>query len=92
MDLQLHVQSVPVTTKIVSYNRVHGEVYSIQHYMIKFVSDLGQVGGINQALRIPPPIKTDRHNITEILLKLAFNTITLIIFHISMQLKKYILP
>ena len=91
MDLQLHVQSVPVTTKIVSYNRAHGEVYSIQHYMIKFVSDLWQVGGFLRVLRFPP-IKTDRHNITEILLKLALNTITLIIFDISMQLKKYILP
>jgi len=57
MDLQLHVQSVPATTKIVSYNRVHGEVYSIQHYMIKFVSDLWQVGGYLRVLRFPSPIK-----------------------------------
>jgi hypothetical protein len=35
-----------------------GKVYSIQHYMIKFVSDLRQVSGL---LRFPPPIKlTDR--------------------------------
>jgi hypothetical protein len=27
-------------TEVVSSNPVHGEVYSIQHYMIKFVSDL----------------------------------------------------
>ena len=27
-----------------SSNPVYGEVYSIQHYVIKFVSDLGQVG------------------------------------------------
>jgi hypothetical protein len=45
MDLQLHVQSVPITTKVVSSNPVHGEVYSIQHYVIKFGSDLRQVGG-----------------------------------------------
>jgi len=32
------VQSVPITTKVVSSNLVHGEVYSIQHYVIKFVS------------------------------------------------------
>ena len=38
-QLQLHVQSVPITTKIVSSNPVHGEVYSIQTYLIKFVSD-----------------------------------------------------
>ena len=33
-------QSVPITTKVVSSNSVHGEVYSIQHYVIQFVSDL----------------------------------------------------
>jgi hypothetical protein len=42
LDLQLPVQSVP---KVVSSNPVHGEVYSIQHYVIKFVSDLRQDGG-----------------------------------------------
>jgi len=45
--------------------------------VIKFVSDLEQVGGINQALRFPPSIKTDRHNITEIMLKVALNAINL---------------
>jgi hypothetical protein len=48
------MQSVPITTKVVSTNPSHGEVYSIQHYVIKFVSDLQQVGG---HLRFPPPIK-----------------------------------
>jgi len=42
MDLQLSVQSVPITTKAVSLNRAHGEVYSIQHYVIKFVSAAGR--------------------------------------------------
>ena len=37
------VQSVPITTKVVSSNPVQGEVHSIQHYVIKFVSDLRQV-------------------------------------------------
>jgi hypothetical protein len=35
--LQLHVQSVPITTKAMSSKSVHGEVYSMQHYVIKFV-------------------------------------------------------
>jgi hypothetical protein len=39
---------VLITTKIVSSNPVHGEVYSIQHYVIKFVSDLWQVSGFLQ--------------------------------------------
>ena len=45
MDLQLPLHSVPITTKVVSSNPVHGEVYLIQHYVIKFVSNLRQVGG-----------------------------------------------
>jgi hypothetical protein len=36
LDLQLPVQLVPITTKVVSSNPVHGEMYSIQHYWIKF--------------------------------------------------------
>jgi hypothetical protein len=53
----LPVQSVPITTKVVSLTPVHGEVYSIQHYVIKFVSDLRQVGGFLSVLWFPPPIK-----------------------------------
>jgi hypothetical protein len=45
MKLQLPLQSVAITTNVVSSNTIHGEVYSIQHYVIKFVSDLRQVGG-----------------------------------------------
>jgi len=33
------------------------KVYSIQHYVIKFVSDLWQVSGFLRVLRLPPPIK-----------------------------------
>ena len=57
LDLQLLVQSVPITTDIVSSNPLHGEVYSIQHYVIKFVSDLQQMGRFLWVLRFPPPIK-----------------------------------
>ena len=38
---------MPITTKVVSSNPIHGKVYSIQHYVIKFVSDLRQVGGFS---------------------------------------------
>jgi len=57
VDLQLTVQSVPITTEIVSLNPAHGEGYSIQHYVIKFVGDLRQVSGFLQVIRFPPPIK-----------------------------------
>jgi hypothetical protein len=49
--------AVSITIKIVSWNPVHGEVYSIQHYVMNFASDLLQVGGFLRVLRFPPPIK-----------------------------------
>jgi hypothetical protein len=39
-----------------SSNPVHGEVYLVQHYVIKFVSDLRHVGVFFRVLRFPPPI------------------------------------
>jgi hypothetical protein len=48
--------SVPITTKVVSLNLAHGAVYSIQHYVIKFVGDLRHFSGFLQVLRFPPPI------------------------------------
>ena len=47
-----------------------GEVYSIQHYVIQFVSDLRQFGAL-----VSPTNKTDRHDIAEILLKVALSAI-----------------
>jgi hypothetical protein len=41
----------------VSLNPAHGEMYSIHHYVIKFVSDLLQVSGLLWVLQFPPPIK-----------------------------------
>ena len=35
-------------------NPAHGEVYSIQLYVIKFVSALRQVGGFFRVLQFPP--------------------------------------
>ena len=70
------MQSVPFTTKVVSSNHVLGEVYSI-HYVIKCVSDLRQVGGFFSGTPVSSTNKTDRNDITEILLKVALSTITL---------------
>ena len=44
VGITLHVQSVPITTKVVSSNSVHGEARSILHYDIQVFSDLQQVG------------------------------------------------
>jgi hypothetical protein len=56
VDLQLPVQSVPMTTKIVSSNPSHAGVYSTGRWF----SPSTPVSSTN---------KTDRHDITEILLK-----------------------
>jgi hypothetical protein len=45
------MQSVPITTKVVSSNPAHGKVYSIYHYMIKFVSDLRLVSSFLRVLQ-----------------------------------------
>ena len=51
------------------------EVYSIQRYMIKFVSDLlRQVGGFLRETLVSSINKTNRHDIAEILLKVALCT------------------
>ena len=57
---------VPITTEVVSSNPVHGNVYSMQHYVIKFVGEGYVVSSAN---------KTDLNDITEILLKVMLNTI-----------------
>ena len=48
---------MPACAKVVSSNPVHDEVYSIQHYVIKFVSDLRQIDRFLLVLRFPPSIK-----------------------------------
>ena len=57
VDLQLPVQSLLIITKVVSLYPAHGEVYLMQHYVIKFVSDLRYVDGFLWVLWFPPPIK-----------------------------------
>ena len=64
-------QSVPIIAKVVGSNPAHGEVYSMQHYVIKLVSDLRQVGGFLLGTLVSSTNKTDRNNITKILLKVA---------------------
>ena len=50
LDLQLPMQSVPITINVVSKNPTQ----AIKYHVIKFVSDLRQVCGF---LRVSPPIK-----------------------------------
>jgi len=61
----------PITTYFVSLNASHDEVHSIQHFIIKLVSDLtGRC-----PTWAPFAYKTNCHDITEILLKVAINII-----------------
>jgi hypothetical protein len=61
-----------ITTKVESSNPIQGEVYSIQHYVIKSVIDLRQV---SPGTPVSDTNKIDRYDIAEILLKVALNTI-----------------
>jgi hypothetical protein len=69
------MQSVPITTKVVSSNPIHDELYSIQHYVVKFVSDFATGPWFSSGTSVSSINKTNRHDITEILLKVALNTI-----------------
>ena len=75
INLQLPVKSLPITTDVMSSNAVHGEMYTILHSVIKFVSYLRQIGVFFPGTPVSFTNKTDHHNITEILLKVAYNTI-----------------
>ena len=63
------MQSVPITTDVESSNLDQSEVHNI---VIKFVSDLQW---FSPGLPVSSTNKTDRDYITEILLKVALNTI-----------------
>jgi hypothetical protein len=52
-----YMQAVTITNNVVSSNSASGEMYLIQHYVIKFVNNLQQVGGFLRGLWFPPPIK-----------------------------------
>ena len=57
LNLQLHVQSVPITTKGLSLNPADGVVYSIQHYVIKLPVTCDKVDGNLRGLQLLSPIK-----------------------------------
>ena len=73
----------------VSSKLIHGEVYSIQHYVINVCQWLTTGQWFYQGTPVSPTNKTDLHDITEILLKVALNTINQPILH-KRQIKKNI--
>jgi hypothetical protein len=63
------------------FEPVHGEVYSIHHYVIMFVRDLQQVGvWFSSGTPVSSTNKPYNHDITKILLKVALNTIILTLY------------
>ena len=86
--LLLPVKSVPITTNVVSSYPIHDKVYSMQHYVIKFVSDLAAVRWFSLDTPGSSINQTDCHDITEILLKVVLNTINLnLLFPSFMEVK-----
>ena len=76
------MQSVHINTNVVSSNPAHARCTRYNIMFIKFVTDLRQVGGFLRVLRFPLPIKLTEynHDLTEILMKLAVNTINLTLY------------
>ena len=78
IELQLPMQSVPITTKVVSSISAHDEVYSIQHLLCDKVCQWPSTGQwFSPGTLVSSTNKTDRHDTTEILLKVELNTIIL---------------
>ena len=78
---------MPITTKVVSSNSIHGKVYLIQHYVIMFVSGLW----FSPGTPVSSTNKTDDHDITEILSKVELNTINqTYFFNISIHVHVYV--
>jgi hypothetical protein len=75
LELQLPVQSVPITTKVVKSNPFHSEVYSIQQYVTFMWHWLAIGWWFSPGTPVSSTNKTDHHDIAEILLKVALNTI-----------------
>ena len=63
---------------VVRFNTIYAIItypHSIQHSLIKFVSDLREGQWFSSDIPASSINKTDRHDIAEILLKVALNTI-----------------
>jgi hypothetical protein len=61
LDLELPMQSVPITTNVVSSRPAHDEVYSIQVHMNKWVNYFRQVSGFLR-YSVSSANKIDRHD------------------------------
>jgi hypothetical protein len=74
--LQLPMQSVHITTKVVSLNPAHDEVYSITTFCISLSVSCDR-STVSSGTLVSSTNKTDRQDTTEIFLKVGLNTIAL---------------
>jgi len=81
---------VSITTKVLNLNPAHGEVYSVQHYVKGFSVTCGRFVLFSR-YSVSSTNKTDHHDITEILLKVALNTITLTQIKVQTKSDSYII-
>ena len=76
---------MPITTKVVSSNPTHGDVYWIQHYVIEFVSDLLQVSGFLWVFWFPPLIRSSMQNFDFFLIRLKHSHRGLFLFLLASE-------
>ena len=57
---------MPITSNDVILISGHDEVYSIQRYVMKFVSDFQLIGRFLWIIQFPPPINKGNNKITEL--------------------------
>ena len=82
VDLQLPMQSVPITTNAVSSPRRYVLDTTLRDKVCQWLA--AKVGRFCPCTPIFSTNKTDRHDMTEILLKVALNAITLTIIDIRL--------
>jgi len=75
LDLQLPIKSVPITINVVSSNPAHGGGVHVTTLCDKVCQRLEAGPWFSPGTPVSSTNKTDRQDITEILLKVALNTI-----------------
>jgi hypothetical protein len=79
LDLQLPMQIVPITTNVMSSNPAQTNCTQYNIDVIKFVSDLREIGGSCQGILVSSSNKTDSLNRIRIMVfNATFNNISVI--------------
>jgi hypothetical protein len=87
---------MPVTTNVVNYNPSHNEVYSIQHYVIKFCQCLAAGRWFSPDTPVSSTNKNNRHantnmvNITWALLQTTWGKDEPFINHMAFNMNEYL--